>query len=88
MIYLQDSRIYLINLKRMNNPIKDNRIVNDVTFAIRLRDFIYYTDICDAISEEEKDYLLRIAQQLLDYQVETATNESELRYLENIKDLI
>ena len=72
----------------MINPIKDNRIVNNITFAIRLRDFIKRTDVCDAMSEEEKDYLLRVAQQLLDYQIETATDESELRYLDNIKDLI
>ena len=72
----------------MNNPIKDNRIVNDVTFAIRLRDFIKDIQVNDAMSDEEKCYLLNIAQSLLDYQIETATNESELRYLENIKDLI
>ena len=72
----------------MINPIKDNRIVSNITFAIRLRDFIKRTDVCDAMSEEEKDYLLRVAQQLLDYQIETATDESELRYLDNIKDLI
>ena len=29
-----------------------------------------------------------IAENLLHYQIETATDESELKYLENIKDLI
>lgn len=72
----------------MNNPIKNNRIVNDITFAIRLREFIKRTDVCDAMSEEEKDYLLRVTQQLLDYQIETATEDSELKYLKNIKNLI
>ena len=72
----------------MDNPIKENRIVNDITFAIRLRDFIKRTNVCDAMSEEEKEYLLRVAQQLLDYQIETATDESELKYLKNIEDLI
>lgn len=72
----------------MNNPIKDNRIVSNITFAIRLRNFIKETNVCDAMSEEEKEYLLRVAQQLLDYQIETATDESELKYLDNIKDLI
>lgn len=72
----------------MNNPIKNNRIVNDETFAIRLRDFIKRTDVCDAMSEEEKEYLLRISENLLHYQIKTATDESELKYLENIKDLI
>ena len=72
----------------MNNPIKNNRIVNDKTFAIRLREFIKNTQINDAASDEEKRYLLDIAQSLLDYQVETATDEYELKYLKNIKDLI
>lgn len=72
----------------MNNPIKDNRIVNDITFAIRFRNFIRDTNVSDAMSEEEKEYLLRVAEDLLHYQIETAIDESELRYLENIKDLI
>ena len=72
----------------MNNPIKNNRIVNDVTFAIRFRNFIRDTNVNDAISDEEKEYLLMIAENLLHYQIETATDESELKYLENIKDLI
>lgn len=72
----------------MKNPIKNNRIVNDITFAIRLRDFIKRTNVCDPMSEEEKEYLLRVTQKLLDYQIETVIDESELNYLENIKDLI
>ena len=72
----------------MNNPIKNNRIVNDKTFAIRLREFIKSTQVNDAASDEEKHYLLTVAQALLDYQVETATDEYELKYLKNIKDLI
>ena len=72
----------------MNNPIKNNRIVNDKTFAIRLREFIKNTQINDAASDEEKRYLLYVAQALLDYQVDTATDEYELKYLKNIKNLI
>ena len=72
----------------MNNPIKNNRIVNDKTFAIRLREFIKNTQINDAASDEEKHYLLDVAQALLDYQIETATDECELKYLKNIRGLI
>lgn len=72
----------------MKNPIIDNRIVNDNTFAIRFRNFIRNTQVNDVASDEEKCYLLNVAQSLLDYQIETATDESELRYLENIKNLI
>ncbi len=72
----------------MNNPIKNNRIVNDKTFAIRLREFIKSTQVNDAASDEEKHYLVTVAQALIDYQIETATDEYELKYLKNIKDLI
>lgn len=72
----------------MKNPIIDNRIVSNQTFAIRFRNFIRDTQVNDAASDEEKCYLLNVAQSLLDYQIETATDESELKYLENIKHLI
>lgn len=72
----------------MTNPIKENRIVNDQTFAIRFRDFIKRTEVCDLPSSEEKEYLLMVAKNLLKYQIETASEESELKYLENIKDLL
>lgn len=31
----------------MDNPIKDNRIVNDITFATRLRSFLDGVEVCD-----------------------------------------
>lgn len=65
----------------MKNPIIDNRIVNDTTFALRLKNFIENVTVCDQPSEEEKEYLLMVARQLLKYQVETSTNEEEVSYL-------
>lgn len=65
----------------MENPIKDNRIVNDKTFALRLKNFIKNVNVCDMASEEEKDYLLMVAYKLLTYQVETAVDSNELAYL-------
>lgn len=65
----------------MQNPIKDNRIVNDTTFAIRLKSFIDKVDVCDCMGEEEKDYLLMVADSLLRFQIETATDSKELAYL-------
>ena len=62
--------------------------VNDKTFAIRLREFIKSTQVNDAASDEEKHYLLTVAQALIDYQIKTATDGCELKYLKNIKDLI
>lgn len=68
-------------LRRFTNPIIDNRIVNDMTFAERLKSFIEETSVCDAMGEEEKEYLLGVARRLLDWQVHTATDEAEVRYL-------
>ena len=65
----------------MDNPIKDNRIVNDTTFALRFKNFIQKVNVCDQPSEEEKDYLLMVADRLLRFQVGTATDSNELAYL-------
>ena len=68
----------------MQNPIKENRIVNDTTFALRLKNFIENVNVCDQPSEEEKDYLLMVAKRLLKYQVETSTDEEEVSYLKRL----
>ena len=65
----------------MENPIKDNRIVSDTTFALRLKNFIEKINVCDCASEEEKDYLLMVADRLLRFQIGTATDSKELAYL-------
>ena len=65
----------------MENPIKDNRIVSDTTFALRLKNFIENVTVCDQPSEEEKEYLLMVAYKLLTYQEATATDSKELAYL-------
>ena len=66
------------------NPIKDNRIVSDKTFAIRFRNFIKDVQVNDPASDEEKEYLLNVANQLLKYQIQTVTDEEEIKYLENL----
>lgn len=63
------------------NPIVDNRIVSDKTFAIRLLNFIRDVDVNDPASDEEKCYLLDVAQSLLNYQIKTAEDELEISYL-------
>lgn len=65
----------------MENPIIDNRVVNDTTFALRFKNFIERVNVCDQPSEEEKDYLLMVAYKLLTYQAETAVDSNELKYL-------
>lgn len=68
----------------MENPIKDNRIVNDTTFAIRLKLFIDKVDVCDCMGEEEKEYLQHVAIKLIKYQVETASDKEEVNYLKRL----
>lgn len=68
----------------MENPIIDNRIVNDTTFAVRLKSFIDRVDVCDCMGEEEKEYIQRVAVKLIKYQVETAETQDEINYLKRI----
>ena len=66
------------------SPIKDNRIVSNETFAIRFRNFIKDVQVNDPASDEEKEYLLNVANQLLKYQIQTVTDESEINYLKRL----
>ena len=66
------------------NPIKDNRIVSDKTFAIRFKNFIKDVHVNDPASDEEKEYLLSVANQLLKYQIQTVTKDSEINYLKRL----
>lgn len=68
----------------MINPIKDNRIVNDMTFAVRLHHFLQDIEVNDLMSYEEKEYLLRVAKALYDYQKGTATQVGEVDYLKRV----
>ncbi len=69
----------------MENPIIDNRIVKDKTFALRLLSFALTTESGDACGEDEKESMISYATKLLKYQIETAVQESEINYLENCK---
>lgn len=63
------------------NPIIDNRIVNDHTFALRLKRFISNVEVNDLPGEEEKEYLLYVADKLIRYQKLTVMSEDEKEYL-------
>lgn len=68
----------------MKNPIKYNRIVFDRTFAIRLKAFVEDVQVCDCMGEEEKEYILMVANRLIAYQKQTAINEEEVNYLKRL----
>lgn len=67
------------------NPIKDNRIVNDCTFAIRFRQFLNWIPKEWWRSQphyyEEYEYMQKVANRLVKYQIETVTDLDELKYL-------
>lgn len=69
----------------IENPIKDNRIVNDKTFALRLLSFALSVNCNDACSEDEKESMISYSTSLLKYQLETATDINEINYLKNCK---
>jgi len=66
------------------NPIKDNRIVSDKTFATRLIRFLEQVEVQDMMSEEEQKYLLSVANKLRNYQYLTRTEEEDV-YFKNIR---
>lgn len=68
----------------MENPIKENRIVCDYTFATRLLSFALDVACSDACSEDEKDAFISYANELLKYQCLTAKEDFEIQYLRRI----
>ena len=68
----------------MENPIKENRIVCDYTFAKRLLSFASDVTCSDACSEDEKESFIEYANELLKYQCLTAIDENEIHYLRRV----
>lgn len=65
----------------MENPIKNNRLVSDQTFAIRLNNFLKDLQVNDVSSLEEKEYFQTVANDLIRYQCLTASEKEEINYL-------
>lgn len=72
----------------LDNPIKDNRLVSDRTFAIRFRHFLEYIPqgiiISDPCIYEEYDYMTYVANRLFKYQKATVSDKDELDYLNRL----
>ena len=83
--YILDDQLYHWSYA---NPIKDNRIVDSYTFAVRFKQFL------DWIPEEfymsgphileEYEYMQIIADSLLKYQIQTVTKDTEIDYLKRL----
>ncbi len=54
----------------------------DYTFATRLKSFVSDVQVNDQMGEEEKEYIIRIADKLREEQTENATEQWEKDYLE------
>lgn len=74
----------------MENPIINNRIINDYTFAVRLKRFINNVEVNSAIEYEEKEYLYNIASNLLIYQIDSSSlaTYKEKEYLSQVIKLL
>lgn len=68
----------------MSNPIIDNRIVSDKTFAIRLYNFLNAVQVNDMAGGEEKEYLLEVARRLIAHQKATINTAAESDYFRMI----
>lgn len=70
------------------NPIKDNRIVDSYTFAVRFKQFLDWIPKEFYMSGphilEEYEYMQIIADSLLKYQIQTVTKDSEINYLKRL----
>ena len=70
------------------NPIKDNRIIDSKTFAVRFKQFLDWIPKEFYMSGphilEEYEYMQDVSDQLLKYQIQTAIDKSEIDYLKRL----
>ena len=60
-----------------DNPIKDNRIVSDRTFAKRLKSHLKDVRAECQMGQEELEYLTGVADRLLEYQKQTMPDDEK-----------
>jgi len=92
-VYIDGQKDYILDEQLQHwsyaNPIKDNRIVLSKTFAIRFKQFLEWIPAYWITSQphymEEFEFMDKIANYLLNYQIQTATNEEEIEYLKRLK---
>lgn len=74
----------IIKKKELENPIVDNRIVSDVSFATRFSSFLKGIQVNDPADEEELEYFRMVASKLLIYQMATVSTTDEKNYFKNL----
>jgi len=91
-VWIDGQKDYILNEQLYHwsyaNPIKDNRIVDSYTFAIRFKQFLDWIPKNFYMSGphilEEYEYMQAVSDSLLKYQIQTVTNESEINYLKRL----
>lgn len=91
-VWIDDQKDYILDEQLHHwsyaNPIKDNRIVNSKTFAVRFKQFLDWIPKEFYMSGphilEEYEYMKAVADSLLKYQIQTVTKDSEINYLKRL----
>jgi hypothetical protein len=91
-VFIDDKKDYILDNQLHHwsyaNPIKDNRIVDSKTFAVRFKQFLDWIPKEFYMSGphilEEYEYMQMIADQLLKYQIQTVTKDTEIDYLKRL----
>jgi hypothetical protein len=92
-VYIDGQKDYILDEQLQHwsygNPIVDNRIVDSKTFAVRFKQFLEWIPKEWWMSQphyyEEYEYMQIIANHLLKYQIQTATDEEEINYLKRLE---
>ena len=92
-VWIDDKRDYILDNQLHHwsyaNPIKDNRIILSKTFAIRFKQFLAWVPAhwitSHPIYMEEFEFMDKVADYLLNYQIQTVTDEEEINYLKRLK---
>ena len=91
-VYIDNQKDYILDEQLHHwsyaNPIKDNRIVDSYTFAVRFKQFLDWIPKEFYMSGphilEEYEYMQAISDSLLKYQIQTVTKDSEINYLKRL----
>ena len=91
-VWIDNQKDYILD-EQLNhwsyaNPIIDNRIVDSYTFAVRFKQFLDWIPKEFYMSGphilEEYEYMQIVADQLLKYQIQTVTKDSEINYFKRL----
>ena len=92
-VWIDGQKDYILNEQLSHwsyaNPIKDNRIILSKTFAIRFKQFLEWVPAYWITSQphymEEFEFMDKVADYLLNYQIQTASDKEEIDYLKRLK---